>query len=510
MSCSLLNSQAADVSMEGVCALQHWANELRYEIGPDGAEDLVQNCGQAVVMDCSKMDQEKSAADLQVSAGCRVLEIGFGLGFTAGAIQSRRPAQHVIVECAPVVLERLRVWAKDKPSVVVVEGTWQQKLPELGQFDRVLFDANADLPMNAQAMELCPSMAHRNAYTEKLGKMHAPSVYDGFAHVVRQMHLKEEGLVSSGDGSEFRLWADGLFFSLDRDGNQQLLDADGMQVMMEWERPWMVKCVEALGIDGTTDVLEVGFGCGYSANRIQQAGPRSHTIIECSEPVLERLRVWAADKPSVCIVEGTWQAQLPELGAFDCIFFDDYGLPGFADREMERCTKKKYRDVYNATLDLDGGSHFEAFLHIIFRWHARRGTRMSGFVMHPILISEEDGVEATYQRIDIAVPQHCNYFFDQKAIVPLFVKTVETSDDQPVEEIAEAVPASSEGQAAGKEFISPQLSVSTRAGTESRDPSPFSLSSRSSSRSRSRSRGRATERRKREVGLGATHAMDVA
>lgn len=32
---------------------------------------------------------------------------------------------------------------------------------------------------------------------------------------------------------------------------------------------------------------------------MQLAKPRSHTIIECSDVVLERLRLWAADKPSV-------------------------------------------------------------------------------------------------------------------------------------------------------------------------------------------------------------------
>ena len=32
------------------------------------------------------------------------------------------------------------------------------------------------------------------------------------------------------------------------------------------------------------DVLEIGFGCGYSASRIQSFKPRSHTIIECCLP----------------------------------------------------------------------------------------------------------------------------------------------------------------------------------------------------------------------------------
>merc|ERR1740123_1418027 len=199
--------------------------------------------------------------------------------------------------------------------------------------------------------------------------------------------------------------------------------------MMEWERPYMVECVDALCIDSSSDVLEVGFGCGYSANRIQEKGPRSHTIIECAEAVLERLRAWAADKPTVRIVDGTWQTRLPDLDVFDCIFFDDYGIPGRADREMERCPKPEYREVYAETLDLHGGSHFEAFTTLALRWHARQGSRLSGFVMRRVPASV-DGVEVHYKDMEVAPPEHCNYFFSPKAVVPLFVKAGSALSDQ--------------------------------------------------------------------------------
>ena len=38
------------------------------------------------------------------------------------------------------------------------------------------------------------------------------------------------------------------------------------QVMMEWEKPYMEAMVEKLNPSG--DVLEIGFGMGYSANTI--------------------------------------------------------------------------------------------------------------------------------------------------------------------------------------------------------------------------------------------------
>jgi len=117
-------------------------------------------------------------------------------------------------------------------------------------------------------------------------------------------------------------WCEGLKFTKDADGGEMLLDKDGGQVsrtpvrchvachgynrdciakvMMEWERPYMVACVNALKIDDTCDVLEVkhncddpfchgdarqrltplstqiGFGCAYSAERIQYHKPRYH------------------------------------------------------------------------------------------------------------------------------------------------------------------------------------------------------------------------------------------
>ena len=145
-----------------------------------------------------------------------------------------------------------------------------------------------------------------------------------------------------------KAWADGQRFGRDERGEEQLVDENGTQVMMAWERPYMVRCIDALQITESDSVLEVGFGCGYSADRIQAAltltltptltltltpnpnpnqaaRPRQHTIIECAEPVLVRLRAWAAERPSVVVVEGTWQATLPDLGTYDAIFFDDFG-----------------------------------------------------------------------------------------------------------------------------------------------------------------------------------------
>ena len=113
-------------------------------------------------------------------------------------------------------------------------------------------------------------------------------------------------------------------FTTDPSGQELLLKEGKYQVMMEWEKPYMQACIDALKPSG--DVLEIGFGLGYSADYIQTYPIKSHTIIECDETVLARAHAWAKDKPNVTILAGTWQDLLPTLPIYDTIFFDDYPL----------------------------------------------------------------------------------------------------------------------------------------------------------------------------------------
>jgi hypothetical protein len=110
----------------------------------------------------------------------------------------------------------------------------------------------------------------------------------------------------------------------DEQGKDVLLKDGKFQVMMEWEKPYMQACIDALRPFG--DVLEVGFGLGYSAEQIQSYHPKSHTIIEYHPEVAARAREWAKQHPNVTIVQDTWQNALAQLRVFDCIFFDDYPL----------------------------------------------------------------------------------------------------------------------------------------------------------------------------------------
>lgn len=128
-------------------------------------------------------------------------------------------------------------------------------------------------------------------------------------------------------------------FAKDEFGKEILLKDGKFQVMMEWERPYMEACIDALKPCG--DVLEIGFGCGYSATRIQAFKPKSHTIIEFHPMIAQKARAWAKQYPNVTIVEGTWQNTLSSLGIFDAVFFDDYPLE--SEEQMNSLEKEKDR-----------------------------------------------------------------------------------------------------------------------------------------------------------------------
>lgn len=118
----------------------------------------------------------------------------------------------------------------------------------------------------------------------------------------------------------------------DEKGNEVLLKEGKFQVMMAWEKPYMHACIDALKPFG--DVLEIGFGLGFSAERIQSYHPKSHTIIEYHPVVAAKAREWAKAYPHVTIIEDTWQNALARLGVFDCIFFDDYPL--HSEKQMNK------------------------------------------------------------------------------------------------------------------------------------------------------------------------------
>lgn len=71
-----------------------------------------------------------------------ILEIGFGLGLSAGFIEACGVRSHTIVELNDDVAEVARTWAAAQNSdIEVVSGHWDQQVSQLGLFDGVFWDA---------------------------------------------------------------------------------------------------------------------------------------------------------------------------------------------------------------------------------------------------------------------------------------------------------------------------------------------------------------------------------
>jgi spermidine synthase len=85
------------------------------------------------------------------------------------------------------------------------------------------------------------------------------------------------------------------------------------------------------------DVLDIGFGLGYSAQKMSELSS-TYTCIEINPQIYETAREWAKDKPNVEIIFGDWIDIIPTLTKkFDGIFMDTHDDKNY--RKFEEYTK---------------------------------------------------------------------------------------------------------------------------------------------------------------------------
>lgn len=72
------------------------------------------------------------------------------------------------------------------------------------------------------------------------------------------------------------------------------------------------------------DVLDIGFGMGFSANKMSELAD-TYTCIEVNPQIYQRALEWAKDKLNVEIIFGDWVDIIPTLDKkFDGIFMDTH------------------------------------------------------------------------------------------------------------------------------------------------------------------------------------------
>ena len=229
----------------------------------------------------------------------------------------------------------------------------------------------------------------------------------------------------------------------DEFGNEILMEYDGSwnyQVMMEWEKPYMEACIDELHPKG--DVLEIGFGMGYSATQIQKYKPKSHTIIECNPRVIEEAERWKKEYPDsdITIVEGTWQEKTETLGVFDEIFFDDYAVEGLYptdyDKEIDG-TFDKY--IYNFV----ARNTFYIFFDMATKFHMRIGSKFTYYQPGPWNNKNKDIWKTNFKNrkmyknvinnklinyyektitLEDPASSNCDYFTGQQVIIGMVTK----------------------------------------------------------------------------------------
>ena len=97
-----------------------------------------------VMMDWEHPLMSASAAYVTENGG-DILEIGFGMGISAGYIQSHSIDSHTIVENHPDIIPKAVEWASNKSNVTIVSQSWYDVKDSLGVFDGVFYDTFEDM-----------------------------------------------------------------------------------------------------------------------------------------------------------------------------------------------------------------------------------------------------------------------------------------------------------------------------------------------------------------------------
>ena len=94
------------------------------------------------------MSWEDSLMSASAAYVCRgggdILEIGFGMGISAGYMHSHSISSHTIIENHPEVIPKAQAWASGKSNVTIITGSWYDVKDSLSTYDGVFYDTFGD------------------------------------------------------------------------------------------------------------------------------------------------------------------------------------------------------------------------------------------------------------------------------------------------------------------------------------------------------------------------------
>ena len=100
------------------------------------------------------------------------------------------------------------------------------------------------------------------------------------------------------------------------------------EIMEDWMTPIM-RAMANYAAQSHGDVLEIGFGRGVAAEMIQEAGVRSHHVVEMNDhSVNHYFKPWAARHADrkIELFHGRWQDLEASFGTYDGILFHTYPM----------------------------------------------------------------------------------------------------------------------------------------------------------------------------------------
>ena len=100
-----------------------------------------------VMMDWEDPLMSASAAYV-CEGGGDILEIGFGMGISAGYMHSHSIDSHTIIENHPDVIPKAQEWANSKSNVTIITGSWYDVKDNLSTYDGIFYDTFGDTNMN--------------------------------------------------------------------------------------------------------------------------------------------------------------------------------------------------------------------------------------------------------------------------------------------------------------------------------------------------------------------------
>lgn len=199
----------------------------------------------------------------------------------------------------------------------------------------------------------------------------------------------------------------------DKNNKDILLDpTQKHQIMMEWEKPYMQTCIQKLQPFG--DVLEIGFGLGYSATEIQKFSINSYTLIECDKKIYQRALEWKKQyNHPINIIFGRWENVYKILPKYDCAFFDDYDI-----KTLELCKINPETECRN----IDFIDKIKYNLKNYFKFSFYCATNSKNIIKYKNqweTYLKNYKFKINFEEYDIKVPKNCNYIIDQTLYCPL-------------------------------------------------------------------------------------------